>query len=113
MPGGADIPYGNVKLIMMLDLSVTFTTLGASASSITTTASVPGTLVNDFCLVSLNPAVAHLFIDNAYVSANGTVTFTISTDGTGVTGTTVPILMMVWRATNANLGLAAIPGAVV
>jgi hypothetical protein len=113
MPGAADIAVGNEKLDAIYYLSaVTYPTLAASASG-TNTATLPGVLPNDFLSWSMQNPPAHIFLENIWVSAANTLTFSWTTDGTGVTGATVPILFEVVRATNANLGVSAIPSAIV
>ena len=113
MPGGSDIAYGNEKMAMVAYLpSVTFPTLGANASS-TTTVTLNGVLPLDCIGWNMQNPAAHLVIDNIYVPAANTLSILWGTDGTGVTGATVAVLFTVERATNANLGTSALPGAIV
>lgn len=112
MPGGTRAQLGNELFSQMLYFSsVTFPTLAANASS-TNTLSVSGVLAGDFIDCQLLTPPAHIFVENAYVSASGVVTFTWGTDGTGITGSTVAMLMEVTRPENASLGLSALPNSI-
>ncbi len=107
MPGKSNVALGNLGADSVLYLaSVTFPTLAANASN-TNTVTVTGVRSLDFISCAMQTPPAHLFLDNAYVSANDTVTLTWSTDGTGVTGSTVTVLMNVARVDGANLGSSA------
>jgi len=113
MAGAADIAMGNEKMDMILYLpAVTFPTLAANVSG-SNTVTVPGLLMLDCITWNMQAPPAHLTLDNAYVSAANTLTLLWGTDGTGVTGATVPLLLEVVRATNANLGSSALPSAIV
>lgn len=108
MPGKANIAYGNLGAESIIyNATVTFPTLSANASN-TNTVTVLGVRANDMITCSMQSPPAHLFLDNAYVSANDTVTLTWSTDGTGVTGSTVAVLFNIARVDGANLGTSAI-----
>lgn len=109
MPGGTRNQLGNELFGQMLYLpAVTFPTLTANQSS-DNTASVPGVLPADLLGWNLQAPPAHIVLDNAYVSAAGVVTFRWSTDGTGVTGATVGVLIEVTRPENSSGGLTALP----
>ena len=109
MPGGTRNQLGNELFGQMLyQASVTFPTLAANASGDNTFA-VPGVLPGDMISWNLQAPPAHLILDNAYVSAAGVVTLRWSTDGTGVTGSTVAILMEVTRPENSSAGVTSFP----
>lgn len=109
MPGGTRAQLGNELFAQALYLpAVTFPTLTANQSS-TNTFTIPGVLPLDLLSWNLQSPPAHIVLDNAYVSAANTITLLWSTDGTGVTGATVPILMEITRPENASLGSAALP----
>jgi hypothetical protein len=113
MPGKNMLAYGNMVVDTLLYLpTVTFPTLGASVSG-TNTAVVPGLLPGDFLSCSMQNPPAHIFLDNAYVSSNNTVTFTWSTDGTGVSTSTVAVILNVSRPDTLSLGLTSLPAALV
>ena len=108
MPGQADNAIGNEQSDSILYLTgVVFPTLAANASA-TNTSIVPGLLPGDCISWNLQAPTAHLQVDNAYVSANNTITWTWGTDGTGVTGATVNILIEVVRP---NRAYTLLPGA--
>ncbi len=107
MPGKADVSQGNLGWeTMAYNGAVTFPTLAANASN-TNTLTLIGVRPNDAITCSMVAPPAHLFLDNAYVSANDTLTLTWSTDGTGVTGATVAVLINIVRVDGANLGTSA------
>ncbi len=109
MPGGTRSQLGNELFGQALYLSaVTFPTLGANATS-DNTATVPGVLPGDLLSWNLQAPPAHLILDNAFVSAPNTITFRWSSDGTGVTGSTVAMLLEVTRPENASLGITQLP----
>jgi hypothetical protein len=100
MPGESVLAYGNeaIDTLTYFAGNVTYPTLAANVSG-TNTLTVPGTLPGDFISCAMQTPPAHLFLDNAYVSAANTVTITWSTDGTGVTGaSTLSILLNIVRA---------------
>lgn len=100
MPGGTRNQLGNELFAQTLYLpSVTFPTLGANASS-DNTVSIPGVLPGDLISWNMQAPATHLVLDNAYVSAAGVVTLRWSTDGTGVTGSTVAMIVEVTRPEN-------------
>lgn len=100
MPGGTRSQLGNELFAQTLYLSsVTFPTLAANASS-DNTASVPGVLPGDLISWNLQAPPSHLVLDNIYVSAAGTITLRWSTDATGVTGSTVALILEVTRPEN-------------
>lgn len=109
MPGGNRSQQGNELFGQALYLpAVTFPTLTASNSSTNTLAAV-GVLVGDLLSWNLQAPPAHIFLENAYVSAPGVITLSWTTDATGVTGGTVPMILEVTRPENASLGLSALP----
>lgn len=113
MPGKANVSLGNLALDTGIYLpSVTFPTLGANASS-STTVTAPGVQALDLISWNMQAPPAHLTIDNIYVSAPNQITILWGTDGTGVTGATVPVLLGISRIDGANLGVQALPQALV
>jgi hypothetical protein len=113
MPGGSDIAYGNEKMSMVVYLAAVPTpVLGANAQA-DNTFTVPGVLPLDCLSWNLQAPATHLCLDNAYVSAANVVTFRWGTDGTGLGATTANVLLEITRASNANLGISALPAAIV
>lgn len=113
MPGGSNPCLGNELFEQMCYLSaVTFPTLAANASS-SNTATLKGVLPGDLVSWNMQNPPAHLILDNVYVSAADTLTLLWSSDGTGVTGATVPIIFGVARFQNQSLGLSALPSQLV
>jgi hypothetical protein len=113
MPGASDVAYGNEKLDAIYYLpSVTFPTLGASASA-SNTATLNGALPGDFISWSMQAPPAHIFLENIYVSSANTISLLWTTDASGISTGTVAVVFEVVRATNANLGLSALPSAIV
>lgn len=109
MPGKSNVALGNLGAESVIyNAAVTFPTLSANASN-TNTVTIPGVRSLDMITCSMIAPPAHLFLDNAYVSANDTVTLTWSTDGTGVTGATVAVQFNIGRVDGANLGVAGFP----
>lgn len=112
MPGKSTIAYGNEILDTILYVpSVTYPTLAANASG-SNTVSIPGTLPGDMISMSIQSPPAHLSLDNAYVSAAGTVTLTWFTDGTGISTGTVAVIFNVVRYENLNLGITTAPSSI-
>lgn len=109
MPGGTRAQLGNELFAQALYLAaVTFPTLATSASS-TNTLTVPGVLVGDLLSWNMQAPPAHIFLENAYVSAPNVITFSWTTDATGISTGTVPLLLEVTRPENASLGLTSLP----
>lgn len=109
MPGGTRNQLGNEMFGQMLYLpAVTFPTLTANQSG-DNTVSIPGVLPGDMISWNLQAPPAHIVLDNVYVSAAGVATFRWSTDGTGVTGATVPVLIEVTRPENSSAGITSLP----
>jgi hypothetical protein len=109
MPGESVLAYGNEALdtLTYFSANVTYPTLAANASN-TNTLTVPGVQPGDFISCSMQTPPAHLFLDNAYVSAANTVTITWSTDGTGITGaSTLSILLNIVRSDRPYTSLPA------
>jgi hypothetical protein len=76
--------------------TITYPTLAANVSG-TNTATIAGVQVGDFVFSQMTAPPAHIFLENTYVSAANTLTFSWTTDGTGVTGGTQPITFIVIR----------------
>lgn len=113
MPGKSMNAVGNELFDSTVYLpSVTFPTLAANASS-DTTVTLPGVLPFDCISWNMQAPTAHLVIDNIYVSSANTLTIRWGTDGTGVTGATVAILLEIVRSDGGNLGAQGIPAAFV
>ncbi len=107
MPGKSNVSLGNIGFeSVAYQSAVTFPTLAANASN-TNTVTITGVRANDAITCSMISPPAHLFLDNAYVSANDTITLTWSTDGTGITGATVAVLFNIVRVDGVNLGTSA------
>jgi hypothetical protein len=114
MPGKATPSLGNIILEEIIYLpAATYPTIAASGPVTTTTVSLPGAQLYDYVSVTMISPPTHLTIGNAYVSAPGVVTVSWSSDATGVTGGTTPVLIDLARVDGANLGLQAFPQAVV
>lgn len=113
MPGKALVSYGNLALDTVLYLpAVTFPTLATNASG-TNTATVVGVLPGDLFSWNLQAPPLHLVLDNVYCSAPNVLTFTWSSDATGISTATVPILLGLSRADGINLGITTLPSALV
>lgn len=112
MPGGTRAQLGNELFAQAVFLpAVTFPTLGANASG-DNTATCKGVLPGDLISWNMQSPATHLILDNIFVSAVDTLTFRWSTDGTGVTGSTVGILLEVTRPENSSLGITNLPNSV-
>ena len=113
MPGGTRYQQGNEIFAQVLYLpSVAFPTIGVGASA-SNTFTVPGVLPLDLISWNIQNPPAHLTIDNIYVSAANTLTILWGTDATGITGSTVAVLIDITRAENAGLGSSVLPAALV
>ena len=100
MPGGTRNQLGNELFGQMTyQVSVTFPTLAANASN-DNTFSVPGVLPGDLISWNIQAPPAHLVLDNIYVSAADTIKLRWSTDATGISTSTVAILLEVTRPEN-------------
>lgn len=100
MPGGTRNQLGNELFAQTLYLpAVTFPTLGANASS-DNTFSVPGVLPGDLISWNVQAPPAHLVLDNVHVSAADTIKLRWGTDATGISTSTVAILLEVTRPEN-------------
>lgn len=113
MPGKSAVAYGNelIDSVAYLPL-ITFPTLAANASS-DTTVTLPGVLPLDCISWNMQAPPAHLTIDNIYVSAANTLSIRWGTDATGISTATVAVLFEIVRADGANLGVQALPSALV
>lgn len=120
MPGGAEIPRGNVNLVELLQVNIAAGTVGTT-TIVAVTVSVPGVRVGDWCQLSApegswasaSPA-ANLDAGNAYVNTNDvlTVNFQNST-GTAITQTTaLPYNVLVVRSYNYSVN-QTLPSAIV
>ena len=118
MPGATRVATGNELFDTLCYLgSVTYPTLAASASSLTTV-SMPGLQLGDCISWNLVQNSAgtvpplHLQIDNIYVTAN-TLNILWGTDGTGISTGSVGLLIEVIRGENTvDGGLTALPSAI-
>lgn len=109
MPGGTRNVIGNVLYGQHLYLpAVTYPTLASNVSG-TNTAAVPGLIPGQLLMCQMQGPSGHIFLENAYVSAPGVVTFSWTTDTTGVSTGTVPVLMKVEGAENLSNGVASLP----
>lgn len=109
MPGGTRPVLGNVLYGQHLYLpAVTYPTLATNASG-TNTASVPGLIPGQLLIPQIQAPPAHLFLQNAYVSAPGVVTFGWDTDATGISTGSVAILLRVEGAENLSNGISTLP----
>lgn len=125
MPGGAEIPRGNVNLMELLQVNIAAgTVVGATTASVTVasvTVSVPGLRVGDWCQVSApegswpssSPA-ANLDLSNAYVNTNDvlTVQFQNSTLASITQTTALPYNVLVIRSYNYSVN-QTLPSAIV
>lgn len=113
MPGKSLQSSGNLQIDTALyQPAVTFPTLAANASG-SNTLTVPGVLPNDLISWNMQAPPAHLVLDNVYVSAPNVLTLLWSSDATGISTATVPVIFGVSRIDGANLGLSAFPAALV
>jgi hypothetical protein len=109
MPGGTRAQLGNELFSQTIFLpAVTFPTLGANASA-DNTAACKGVLPGDLVSWNMQNPTVHLILDNIFVSAVDVLTIRWSTDGTGVTGATVALLLEVTRPENSSLGITNLP----
>jgi hypothetical protein len=112
MPGGTRSQLGNELFSQDLYLpAVTYPTLATNASG-TNTAIVNGVLPGDSIGWNMQAPPAHLVLDNIYVSAANTLTILWSSDVTGISTGTVPLLLQVARPENASMGLASLPSSI-
>jgi len=102
MPGATRVQQGNeVMDMVLLSAAVTYPTLAASASG-TNTFTLPGVQPYDLVTFSMINPPAHLTLDNAYVSANNTITILWGTDGTGISTGSVTVMWSICRCENAQ-----------
>lgn len=112
MPAKSLISFGNLILDTMLyEAAVTFPTMATNAQG-TSTLAVPGVQFGDLISWNLINPPLHLALDNISV-ANNLLTLTWSTDATGISTATVALLLGLQRADAVNLGLNALPAALV
>ncbi len=118
MPGGTTEVGGNTKLqvvgVLGSATGVSTPSVGAN-TSVTTTYTLPGLLVNDMVDLQAQSHVAGLSIGSAWCATAGVVTvqFINSTSGTIGVQSNYIILFQVTRMENANLGLTVFPTAIV
>lgn len=113
MPGKANVSLGNIQLETLVYIpAVTYPTLGANASG-SNTLNIPGVQPLDLIGWNMQGPPPHLVLDNAYVSAPGVVTILWSTDATGISTGSVPVIFDIARIDGANLGLQVFPQAIV
>jgi hypothetical protein len=109
MPGGTRAQLGNELFEQVLYLpTVPYPTLAANASS-TNTLTVPGVLPLDVITFNMQAPPAHIFLENAYISAPNTVVITWTTDSAGISSGTMAVLITVDRAENAARGISGSP----
>jgi hypothetical protein len=113
MPGSTTIQRGNEQFATMLYLSaVTYPTIAANAIT-SSTITIPGVLPLDVISWSMQNPPAHLALENIYVSAANTATFTWSSDATGIATGSLAMILEVTRCEIANLGATSFPAAIV
>ena len=113
MPGGNRPALGNEAIDQLLYLpAATFPTVAANGQA-TNTITVKGLLPGDYISGVLQAPPAHLVLDNMYVSAADTITALWSSDSTGISTSTVNILLEVCRAENSSLGITQLPSQLV
>lgn len=111
MPGKTTPALGNEQLDTVVYLAaVTYPTIAANSIA-SNTATIPGVLPLDILSWSMQNPPAHLALENIWVSSANTITITWSSDTTGISTGTVPILFEIVRVDGANLGVAAFPTA--
>lgn len=109
MPGGNRAQLGNELFGQALYLpAVTYPTLAANASA-TSNLTLAGILPGDILSWNLQAPPAHLFLENAYVSAPNTAVLSWTSDSTGIATGSVALAVEVTRPENASMGLAALP----
>lgn len=109
MPGKAIYSLGNLILDTAVYLpAAAYPTIAASGIG-TTTITIQGVQPLDIISWSVQGLPAHLALENVYVSAANTAVFTWSTDASGISSGTVPIMLEVTRADGANLGTSILP----
>ncbi len=109
MPGKAIYSLGNLILDTAVYLpAAAYPTIAASGIG-TTTITIPGVQPLDIISWSVQGLPAHLALENVYVSALNTAVFTWSTDTSGISAGTVPIMLEITRADGANLGTSVLP----
>jgi len=109
MPGKFIISGGNLILDTVIYLpAVAYPTIAAGGIS-TTTITILGVQPLDLISYSAQGLPLHLALENVYVSAANTAIFTWSTDSSGISAGTVPILLEISRVDGANLGTSIFP----
>lgn len=112
MPGSR-VQIGNEIFDQMLYIAAVPTpNLGASATA-NTTLTVNGVLPNDLVSWNVQGPVAHVALDNIYVSSANTLTLQWSGDGTGASPSTCNLILSVTRCENAAFGTAGFPSSLV
>lgn len=82
MPGGTSLPYGNVKNMYLLSLTVTTQTITGTFGG-EVTFSVPGLITTDNVDVNKPSLTQYVSIGNVRVSAAGVLAITYSNSSTG------------------------------
>lgn len=104
MPGPSDLAYGNLKMSMLLNVTLSPSSV-ANATTAEQTFTVPGLAVGDFVGVIKPSNQAGLGLVNARVSAANTLALTFAnTTAATITPTASEVYqVMVDRATNATV----------
>jgi hypothetical protein len=109
MPGKAIYSLGNLIIDTAVYLpAAAYPTIAASGIG-TTTITIPGVQPLDIISWNVQGLPAHLALENVYVSALNTAVFTWSTDTSGISAGTVPVMLEITRADGANLGTSILP----
>lgn len=112
MPGGAEIPRGNVNLVEIIQVNIASGTVGTT-TIVNVTVSVPGLVVGDCCLVSpaqnqwpaASPAANLDSSGGAWVGTNNVLSVAFqNATGSAITQTTaLPYNILVVRAYNFSV----------
>lgn len=104
MPSASTSQLGNISIVTMLSLPITWASVGANTTAEQTTA-VPGLLVGDLVVVMKPTTQAGIGIVGSRVSANGTLAVTFGNwTGGGLTPTAAErYTILVARFENQNV----------
>jgi hypothetical protein len=109
MPGPADIPRGNIGLLMSMSVAVPSGSALAANTTEERTYSVPGLLTTDYVNVSKPTFQAGVFIANVRVSAAGVLAITFGNCTAGTPTLTAETYgLVVGRGTNPGIGPTAL-----